>query len=294
MHNYALLYISLACTLLAGNSYAVSQQLRQYSASIEQSAWQLTEKTPLLCQLEHTIPNFGNAVFHSKASKALNLHFELEMLRLPDAYSLAEVLSMPPAWRAGEPGKNVASMALLKQFNGELPKKTAWTLLTELEQGYSPTFYFADWYSPFDNVAAALNPVKFPPGYQAFTECIAALLPYSFEDIAFTVLSYESGSDQLTKESERRLSQIAEYLKHDPQIEAIELQGYTDSYGGRWMNEQLSVKRAEAIKQFLAAAGVANEKVQIEGFGERRHVASNQTSLGRATNRRVVLQMARP
>ncbi|MDX1676883.1 flagellar protein MotY [Arsukibacterium sp.] len=294
MHNYALIFISLAGVLVSGNSYAVSQQLRQYSASIEQSTWQLTQQTPLLCQLEHTIPNFGNAVFKSEASKALNLEFELRMLRMPDTYGLAEVLSMPPAWRAGEPGKNVASMELLKQFNGELPKKLAWTLLTELEQGYSPTFYFADWYSPYDHVAAKLNPVQFPPGYHAFTECIARLLPYSFEDIAFTVLSYESGSDQLTRESERRLKQIAEYLRYDPKIETIELQGYTDSYGGRWMNEQLSVQRAEKIKQYLAEAGVADEKVQVEGFGERRHVAPNDTSLGRATNRRVVLQMARP
>lgn len=294
MHNYALIFISLACALASGNSYAVAKQLRQYSASIEQSEWQLTAKTPLLCQLEHTIPNFGNAVFQSKASKALNLNFELKMLRLPDAYSLAEVLSLPPAWRPGEPGKNLASMTLLKQFNGELPKKTAWTLLTELEQGFSPTFYYEDWHSPYDQVAARLNPVQFPPGYYAFNECVAGLLSYSFEDIAFTVLSYESGSDKLTRESQRRLRQIAEYLQHDPQIESIELQGYTDSYGGRWMNEQLSVKRAEKIKQFLAEAGVANDKVRVDGFGERRHVASNQTSLGRATNRRVVLQMARP
>ncbi len=294
MFKYALTFNALFCFVASGSSFAVSEQLRQYSASIEQSAWQLTEQTPLLCQLEHRIPNFGNAVFQSKASKALNLDFELKMLRLPDAYGLAEVLSMPPSWRPGEPGKNLASMTLLKQFNGELPKKTAWTLLTELEQGFSPTFYFTDWYSPYDRVAARLNPVQFAPGYNAFTECVAGLLPYSFEDIAFTVLSYESGSDQLTRESERRLAQIAQYLQHDPGIESIELQGYTDSYGGRWMNEQLSVKRAEKIKQFFIAAGVADEKVQVEGFGERRHVASNQTSLGRGTNRRVVLQMGRP
>ncbi|SNY55379.1 OmpA family protein [Arsukibacterium tuosuense] len=294
MHKYVLIFILLACALATDYSYAVAKQLRQYSASIEDSAWQVTEKTPLVCQLEHTIPNFGLAVFQSKASKALNLNFELKMLRLPDAYGLAEVLSMPPAWRPGEPGKNLASMALLKQFNGELPKKTAWTLLTELEQGFSPTFYYADWYSPYDQVAARLNPVQFPSGYHAFNECIAALLPYSFEDIAFTVLSYESGSDQLTRESQRRLRQIAAYIQHDPQIETIELQGYTDSYGGRWMNEQLSLKRAEKIKQFLAEAGVADDKVRVDGYGERRHVASNQTTLGRATNRRVVLQMARP
>ncbi|OYW90132.1 MAG: hypothetical protein B7Z18_11935, partial [Alishewanella sp. 32-51-5] len=211
----------------------------------------------------------------------------------PDSYGLAEVLSVPPQWRPGEKPKTLASMRLLKQFDGDLPKKTAWTLLTELEQGFSPTFYYSDWYSPYDKVTAALNPVQFPTQYQAFSHCIAGLLPYSFEDIAFTILSYESG-DQLTRESRRRLSQIAEYLKYDQDIEAIELQGYSDSFGGRWMNEQLSVQRAQKIKDFLIAAGVAEDKVQIEGFGERRHVAPNDTSLGRAVNRRLVLQMAKP
>ncbi len=167
-------------------------------------------------------------------------------------------------------------------------------MLTELEQGFSLTFYYSDWYSPYDKVVAALNPVQFPTQYQAFSHCIAGLLPYNFEDIAFTVLSYESGGDQLTRESRRRLSQIAEYLKYDQEIESIDLQGYTDSFGGRWMNEQLSVQRAQKIKDFLVAAGVAPEKVQIEGFGERRHAAPNDSALGRAVNRRLVLQMAKP
>lgn len=273
---------------------AAPTQVRQYSASIDQSQWLLSKNTPLHCQLEHSIPNFGTAIFRSHAGKGLNMDFELAMLRLPDNYDLAEVLSVPPQWRAGEKTKALASMRLLKQFNGDLPKKTAWTLLTELEQGFSPTFYYADWYSPFDKVVAALNPVQFPTQYAAFSQCIAGLLPYSFEDIAFTVLTYESGGDQLTRDSRRRLSQIAEYLKYDTEVESIELQGYTDSFGGRWMNEQLSVQRAEKIKAFFVAAGVSEDKVQIEGFGERRHVAPNETSLGRAVNRRVVLQMARP
>lgn len=288
------LWLSGVALLSAGELQAAPSQWRQYSATIEQSQWQLSINSPLQCQLEHTIPNFGKAVFASVAGKALNLDFELQMLRLPDEYGLAQVLSVPPQWRAGEKTKTLASMRLLKQFNGDLPKRTAWTLLTELEQGFSPTFYYRDWYSPYDKVTAALNPVQFPVSYQAFSHCIAALLPYSFEDIAFTVLSYESGGDQLTRESRRRLSQIAEYLKHDQEIESIELQGYTDSFGGRWMNEQLSVQRAQKIKEFLVAAGVSPEKVQIEGFGERRHVAPNDTALGRAVNRRLVLQMARP
>lgn len=287
------LFFSVSAGLMVSLAVAAPSQWRQYSATIEQSSWQLSTNTPLLCQLEHPIPNFGKAVFSSVAGKDLNLDFQLQMLRLPDSYGLAEVLSVPPQWRPGEKPKTLASMRLLKQFDGDLPKKTAWTLLTELEQGFSPTFYYSDWYSPYDKVTAALNPVQFPTQYQAFSHCIAGLLPYSFEDIAFTILSYESG-DQLTRESRRRLSQIAEYLKYDQDIEAIELQGYSDSFGGRWMNEQLSVQRAQKIKDFLIAAGVAEDKVQIEGFGERRHVAPNDTSLGRAVNRRVVLQMAKP
>ena len=287
--------ILLACTAVWLAAVANAQpQLRQYSATIEQSSWQLSSNTPLECQLQHQIPQFGAAIFRSIASKGLNLDFELQLLRLPDHYALAEVLSVPPAWRPGEPAKAVASMQLLKQFNGELPKKTAWTLLTELEHGFSPTFYFSDWYSPYDKVVAAMNPVQFPVPYQQFTQCISRLLPYSFDDIAFTVLSYESGGDQLTRESQRRLAQIAEYLKYDQEIDYVEIQGYTDSYGGRWMNEQLSVKRAEKVKNFFVAAGLSEDKVQVEGFGERRHVAPNEPALQRKLNRRVVLQLTKP
>jgi sodium-type flagellar protein MotY len=284
----------VAGAVLIMTNVLAQPQLRQYSAAIEQSSWQLSKNTPLECQLQHEIPQFGQAVFRSVASKGLNLDFELQMLRLPDNYGLAEVLSMPPAWRPGVPSKSIASMKLLKQYNGDLPKKTAWTLLSELEHGFSPTFYFKDWYSPYDHVVAAMNPVQFPAPYQQFNLCISRLLRYGFDDISFTVLSYETGGDQLTRESQRRLAQIAEYLKHDQDIDYVEIQGYTDSYGGRWMNEQLSIKRAEKVKSFFVAAGLTEDRVQVEGFGERRHVAPNDTALERKKNRRVVLQMSKP
>lgn len=287
-------FLAMLLGMMVSQAVLAQPQLRQYSAAIEDSRWQLTRDNPLVCQLEHDIPRFGKAVFSSVASKALNLEFELDMLRLPDGYSLAEVLSVPPVWRPGEPAKSIAGMKLLKQFNGHLPKKTAWTLLTELEQGYSPAFYFDDWHSPYDKVAAMLNPVQFPATYQQFNQCISRLMPYSFDDIAFTVLSYESGGDELTRDSRRRLEQIAEYLKHDQDIAYVEIQGYTDSYGGRWMNEQLSVRRAEKVKSFFVSAGLEADRVYIEGFGERRHAAPNDTAQDRARNRRVVLQMVKP
>ena len=287
------LLLTTKSTLLQANSSDGRHNVRHYAAALEQSNWSLKNATALKCELSHSIPNFGEALFVSQANKELNLQFELKMIRLPDDYGLAKVLSVPPNWRAGESAKTISELKLLKQFDGALPKKQAWTLLTELEQGFSPTFYFADWHSPFDQIAAAINPVHFDEPYQQFSQCMAALLKYSFEDIALTVLNYQSNSDELTRESQHRLNQIAEYLKHDKAVASISIDTYTDSYGGRWINEELSRKRAASLKAFFVAAGVNDKVIRTEGFGEKRHVAPNETSRGRGTNRRAVVQLVK-
>ena len=158
--------------------------LRQYSATLDQSTWTLKQNSPLLCELSHPVPHFGEAFFRSTAGKELNMQFELNMLRLPDHYALAEVLSVPPVWRPGEQAKAISSMKMLKQFDGDLGKAESWIMLTELEQGYSPTFYFADWYSPYDKVSVSLNPVHFIEAMDQFTQCVSALLPYTFDAIS--------------------------------------------------------------------------------------------------------------
>lgn len=289
---------SLLCmvclSLLTPAQAAMSRHsVRQYSATLENSSWSLKTTSALRCELSHPIPHFGEALFVSTANKESNLLFQLKMERQPGEYGLAQVLSVPPQWRAGEQAKALADMTLLKQFDGDLPKKVAWTLLTELEQGFSPTFYFDDWYSPFDKVSAVLNPVQFLTPYHKFSSCMAALLRYSFDDIALTVLNYQSNSDALTRESQARLQQIAEYLQHDKSIARVDIDTYTDSYGGRWINEELSRKRAKALKDFFVAAGVDAAVIRTEGYGEKRHVAPNDTSRGRATNRRAVVQLVR-
>lgn len=284
----------MSTVLLIGSVHCVARpSIREYSANLDSSSWQLKNASALECKLVHAIPHFGQAVFVSKAGKELSLRFEMEMIRQPDGYGLAQVVSVPPNWRSGEQARPIADMQLLKQFNGDLPKAKASLMLTELEQGYSPTLYFADWYSPYDQIKASLNPVRFSESYYKFNDCMAGLLHYSFEDIAMTVLNYESNSDALTRESQARLSQIAEYLKHDKAIARVEIDTYTDSYGGRWINDELSRKRAKTLKDFFVQAGVDATVINTEGFGEKRHVATNDTTQGRAINRRAVVQLVR-
>jgi outer membrane protein OmpA-like peptidoglycan-associated protein len=268
--------------------------IRQYSADIKNSQWQLSSDSRLECTLTHQIPNYGQALFYSKASRKLNMAFELDMLLLPDNYSLAEVRSIAPKWRPGVSDRILTNMKLHKQFSPELPKKVAWTMLSELEQGMNPTFYYNDWYGNQDKISVGLSTVKFKKAYRKFVGCVGNLLNYNLDDIAYTVLNFEFGSDKLTKSSERRMAMISEYLTLDPELKLVLIDSYTDSYGGRWTNQQVSEERASKIREYFSNKGVDPIRIEAKGYGEKRHVASNNTRLGRQKNRRVVIQMEKP
>ncbi|MFT4746074.1 MAG: outer membrane protein OmpA-like peptidoglycan-associated protein [Congregibacter sp.] len=281
--------ISLLCLV----SMAVSANLREYNASVENSEWFLGSQTRLVCELKHPIPGYGTASFVAEASKQLNLEFMLDMLRLPNHYDTATVYSVPPKWMPGVTQKTIGIMNLRKQYDSDLPSESAWTILTELEKGFWPTIHYQDWNNRYDSVAVALNSSNFDPSYIAFSQCVTNLLPFSFEDIAYTVLSYQKSSVELTHYSKRRLDMIGDYLKEDVALELVLLDGYSDSYGGAWNNEQLSIRRANEIRDYFAAQGVDTARIEVTGHGEKRHVSPNDNELSRAQNRRVIIQLAK-
>ncbi len=269
----------------------VNAGIRQYQADLGSSQWKLTNDSRLECTLSHKIPNYGEAKFYSRANRNTNMEFELDMLQLPDNYSLAQVRSVAPNWRPGVSGRTLADMKLHKQFSPDLPKKVAWTMLSELEQGMSPTFYYSDWYNDNDSIAVGLSTSRFHKAYQEFVGCVGNLLNYSFDDIAYTVLNFEFNSDKFTKASKRRIEMIKEYLSLDTELELVLIDGFTDSYGGRNTNQKASVKRANKIRDYFVKNGIEPSRIEATGYGEKRHIASNETVLGRAKNRRVVIRM---
>lgn len=268
--------------------------MRQYSATADSSQWFVDRTTRLSCALSHEVPYYGEAIFSATASKNKDLTFNLDMVVRPDTYDFAGLESVPPAWRAGLPARVMGQMKLLKKFDGELTNDISWEMLTELEKGYYPTFYYQDWQNQHDQISVALSSVNFKKAYWEFLQCRDNLLPYSFEDIAFTVMNYKFNSSELTKSSRKRLDMIGEYLNNDPAIESIYISAYTDSYGGRSVNMAMSKKRAEAIKTYMASKGIPEDKIVTDGFGEKRHVAPNDTPIGRDKNRRVVIQISKP
>lgn len=74
-------------------------------------------------------------------------------------------------------------------------------------------------------------------------------------------------------------------------IEEIRVEGHTDAVGSEGYNLNLSVRRAEAVKELLVQQGVPANAIKTEGFGETQPVANNATREGRAQNRRVTVEL---
>jgi outer membrane protein OmpA-like peptidoglycan-associated protein len=283
----------LALITCLGICSTARADLMHYVASLENSNWRVSLNSPIECRLEHDIPDYGKAIFTSHAGKDLNMLFTLDMWLKPDEVTAAKLISRAPNWRPGITSKALTELSYHKQFNGELPKKAAWSMLSELSRGMEPTFYYADWYSQVSNVAVGLSAANFGGKYREFRSCLAKLLPYSFDDIAFTVLTYEEGATELTNFSKYQLKKIQQYLSYDPEIELILIDAYTDSYGGKGINQKVSDQRADSVKQLLVASGIPQDKITSSGHGEKRHVASNELSQERDRNRRVVIQISK-
>ncbi|WP_153913726.1 flagellar protein MotY [Shewanella sp. TC10] len=281
--------------LLSSLSFVFPAQadLQHYVASLDDSMWRISQNSPIECRLEHDIPDYGKAIFTSKAGKDLNLNFTLDMWNKPDQVTNAELISKAPQWRPGVNEKAITKLKYQKQFNGEVPKQAAWSMLSELSKGMQPTFYYADWYNQSDKVAVGLSAANFGGQYRQFRSCLSTLLPYGFDDIAFTVLNYEEGGTNLTRFSKQQLNRVQEYLSYDSDVELIFVDAYTDSYGGRSINQRVSERRADSVADLLVASGIEESRIHKTGHGERRHVASNNLVEERARNRRVVIKISK-
>src|ERR1041385_612413 len=106
--------------------------------------------------------------------------------------------------------------------------------------------------------------------------------------LVLTGVNFETGRSILTRDSYIVLDAVAASLLANPDIR-IELAGYTDSTGRKFINLRLSQARAAAVRFYLARKGVPPLRMVAKGYGASGYVAPNNTAAGRAQNRRVEL-----
>jgi OmpA-OmpF porin, OOP family len=102
--------------------------------------------------------------------------------------------------------------------------------------------------------------------------------------------SFDTGKADLKPEGHAKLGELAAKLK-DVSFDSIAVTGHTDNVGTDGANQRLSLRRANAVKQYLATHGIDAAKIKTTGRGTTSPVADNKTSQGRARNRRVEVQI---
>ena len=91
---------------------------------------------------------------------------------------------------------------------------------------------------------------------------------------------------RLSDEGMRTTQKLASVLQQNPQRNVL-IEGFTDSTGATAYNQELSERRATAVRDALQGQGVARERIQMRGYGQSYPVAANDTSSNRQLNRRV-------
>lgn len=98
---------------------------------------------------------------------------------------------------------------------------------------------------------------------------------------------FASGKSGLLPAAQTRLKDVAKVLTREDPVSTMVVEGHTDSQGKASYNQTLSEERAQAVRDYLVASGIASDRISSKGFGSTRSVSENNTAEGRANNRRV-------
>lgn len=98
---------------------------------------------------------------------------------------------------------------------------------------------------------------------------------------------FDSDETSLKTGATANLEVIAESIKADTGAAKIHVVGHTDDSGNTEYNSRLAEARARSVSAYLAARGISVDQIEVESFGAKRPIASNNTESGRQLNRRV-------
>ncbi|MFX1675389.1 OmpA family protein [Paraburkholderia sp. A2WS-5] len=106
------------------------------------------------------------------------------------------------------------------------------------------------------------------------------------QTLANRTIEFETGSATLAPQGRAILDQMAAVLAK-MNTRTVEIIGHTDNSGNRASNIALSQARADTVKGYLVGKGISPQQLTTDGVGPDQPVASNDTSEGRARNRRI-------
>ena len=104
-------------------------------------------------------------------------------------------------------------------------------------------------------------------------------------------VQFATGTANLNASAREGLARFAGIVASYPGLR-FNVEGHTDSTGSLATNNELSLRRASAVREYLIGQGIAPERIDVAGLGPSRPIEDNSTDQGRARNRRVEIVLS--
>ena len=261
-----------------------------FQTRLESIEWKV-EGDQFECRLSQPITDFGAGEFVRRAGEQAT--FRIKSAGGMSGGGSATLLAAAAPW---QPGRGDINLGSVRVNNGEFPFSSshvqAGRLISGLMEGRSPVirYYSRD---AAGATEVRLLPVKFNKAFSDYQLCVAKLLPMNYDQVKQGEVGFPGGGIDLDAQAKSRLQTIVAYLKADPTVNHIELDGHSDNSGNRLTNRDLSRRRALAVMDYLKAQGIPEEQITLRFHGERYPLVPNTNNANRARNRRVNVHLER-
>ncbi|RAU43317.1 MULTISPECIES: OmpA family protein [unclassified Pseudomonas] len=277
-------YLALLSVFASLPAMALTFQTR-----LENIEWKV-EGDQFECRLSQPIADFGAGEFVRRAGEQAT--FRLKATGYSLASGSATLIAAAAPW---QPGRGDLNLGAVKISGGDIPFNTsqaqAGRLIAGLMDGRTPVIRHA--LREGGAMEVRLLPVRFSKAYSDFQVCTAKLLPMNFDQVRQTEVGFPGGGIDLDASAKRRLDTVLAYMKADPTVNRVELDGHSDNSGNRLTNRDLSRRRALAVMDYLKAQGVPEEQIIVRFHGEQYPLVPNTNNTNRARNRRVNIHLDR-
>ncbi len=277
-------YLILLCMFASLPAMALTFQTR-----LENIEWKV-EGDKFECRLIQPITDFGSGAFVRRAGE--QAVFRLNAYNSMLGEGSATLLAAAAPWQPGRGDIDLGSVRIGRGqvlFNSS--QAQAGRLFRGLLEGRSPLVRH---FSREGNVSEVrLLPVRFRQAYGDYEACTAKLLPKNFDQVRQSRIGFPGGGTDLDATARVNLHVMVEYLKADPTVNHVILDGYSDNMGNRLTNRELSRRRALAVMDYFKESGLQESQITVRFHGEQYPLVPNTNHANRAKNRRVSVRLER-
>lgn len=277
-------YLALLSVFASLPAMALTFQTR-----LENIEWKV-EGDKFECRLTQPITDFGSGEFVRRAGEQAT--FRLKAYGGSLGAGSATLLAAAAPW---QPGRGDINLGAVRAGSGDVlfnsSQAQAGRLFNGLLEGRSPTVRHYGREGGYSEIR--LLPVRFNKAYSDYQLCTAKLLPMNYDQVKQTDVGFPGGGIELDAAAKQKLAVIVEFMKADPTVNHIELNGHSDNSGNRLTNRDVSRRRALAVMEYFKANGIEESQVTLRFHGESYPLAPNTNAANRARNRRVNIQLER-